>query len=70
VDELETEFSAKKRLTLAHDILKEYTADAPVIPLYYRSEVSVIPKNLTGYHLSGHLYYETNEIENWDLGSK
>jgi len=67
VDELETEFNAKKRVTIAHQILKEYTSDVPVIPIYYRSEVAVIPKNMTGYHLAGHLFYETNEAENWNL---
>jgi peptide/nickel transport system substrate-binding protein len=66
-DELEKEFNAKKRAVLAHEICKEYTEDVPVIPLYYRLMISVIPKNLTGYHLAGHQYYETNEAENWDL---
>lgn len=69
LDKMDTEFNPKKRIDIAHGILKAYTEEVPVIPLYYRSENAVIPKNLTGYRLAGHLYYETNEIENWDLGS-
>lgn len=67
IDDLEVEFNAKKRTALAHQICKEYTTDVPVIPLYYRLQISVIPKNLQGYHLAGHQYYETNEAEIWDL---
>lgn len=70
VDKLEVEFNPKKRLDLAHQLLKEYTTDAPVIPLYYRAEIAVIPKNMTGYRIAGTLFYETNEIENWSLDSK
>ena len=44
-------------------------AEVPVIPLYYRSEISVTPKNMQGYRLSGHLYHDSNEIEAWNLGS-
>jgi peptide/nickel transport system substrate-binding protein len=47
--------------------LGEYTKDLPVIPLYYRSEIAVIPPNLTGYRLAGSLFFETNDIENWNL---
>jgi peptide/nickel transport system substrate-binding protein len=70
LDQMDVEFKADKRKKLAQEIIKEYTADAPVIPLYYRSEIAVIPKNMTGFRLAAHLYYETNEIENWSLDSK
>ncbi len=69
VDQLEVEFNPKKRMEIAHKLLKEYTKDAPVIPLYYRSEIAVIPKNMTGYRLAGHQFYETNEVENWSMNS-
>lgn len=69
IDQLETEFNAKKRIDISNKITKHYTEDAPVIPLYYRSETAVIPTNMTGYKLAGHLSYETNEVENWNLGS-
>lgn len=69
IDQLDVEFNSKKRIEIANKIMKAYTEDAPVIPLYYRSEIAVIPNNLSGYKLAGHLFFETNEIENWNLGS-
>ncbi len=69
LDKLDLEFNSAKRKELAGQILKEYTAEVPVIPLYYRSEISVTPKNMQGYRLSGHLYHDSNEIEAWNLGS-
>jgi peptide/nickel transport system substrate-binding protein len=70
VEQYEQEFNQAKRNQLQHELLHEYTYDAPVIPLYYRSDIAVIPSNLLNYRLAGHLYYETNEIENWNLDSK
>jgi peptide/nickel transport system substrate-binding protein len=70
VDQYEQEFNQAKRNEIMHQLLHEYTYDAPVIPLYYRSDIVVIPSNLLNYRLAGHLYYETNEIENWNLDSK
>lgn len=67
LDQIEIEFNANKRKELIHKILKEYTEQVPVIPLYYRSEIAVIPTNMKGYRLAGHLVYESNEAENWSL---
>lgn len=67
IEKLESEFDSDKRKTLAHTIIKAYTEEAPVIPLYYRAEIAVAPKNLKNYRLSGHLSYETNEAETWTL---
>jgi peptide/nickel transport system substrate-binding protein len=67
LDALDLEFDAKKRTTLVHDILKAYTDEVPVLPLYYRSDISVVPKNLKNYKMSGHQFYETNYIEDWSL---
>lgn len=67
IESLDKEFDAEKRKGIAHKILKSYTEDAPVIPLYYRTEIAVIPKNLKNYRLSGHQVYETNEVEKWTL---
>ncbi|RYZ64893.1 MAG: peptide ABC transporter substrate-binding protein, partial [Proteobacteria bacterium] len=68
LEELELEFDAAKRVTLAHKIMKNYTEEVPVLPLYYRSDVSVVPKNLKGYRPTGHQFAETNNVEEWDLG--
>jgi len=67
VDQLDLEFDEQKRLQLIHKILYHYTNEVPVIPLYYRSDVSVIPTNLKGHHMTGHQFGATNEVENWYL---
>ncbi|MFZ3229147.1 MAG: peptide ABC transporter substrate-binding protein [Pseudobdellovibrio sp.] len=65
LEDLDVEFSPEKRLTLIHGILKAYTDEVPVLPLYYRSDVAVIPIQMKGYRLTGHQFPETNEIEKW-----
>jgi peptide/nickel transport system substrate-binding protein len=67
VDELEAEFDPERRLTLAHEIMWHYTDEVPVIPLYYRSNTSVTPANLTGYHLSATQVSATDHVEHWNL---
>jgi peptide/nickel transport system substrate-binding protein len=62
---IDTEFSAAKRRTHAIQILKAYTEEVPVIPLFYRSDISVIPPSLKNYRPTGHQFAETNEIELW-----
>lgn len=67
IEELEVEFDPERRLQLIHAILYEYSSEVPVIPLYYRSEVSVTPANLSGYKLPGHQVAATNHVERWTL---
>lgn len=67
IEALDTEFDAKKRVELAHKIVKAYTDEVPVIPLYYRSDVAVTPKGLQNFRLAGHQFSETNEVENWQI---
>ena len=69
IDAIDLEFSHEKRIALATEIQKLYTEDAPVIPLYYRADISVVPKNMTGFKVPGHQFYETNNVENWNLES-
>jgi len=69
VDELEAEFNPERRLELIHRILWYYTSEVPVIPLYYRSNVSVTPANLTGYSLSATQISATDHVEHWNLES-
>jgi len=66
-DKLEVEFNFKKRVILAQQLLKIYTDDVPVIPLFYRSDIAVNPLALKGYRLTGHQYPETNEVEAWTV---
>lgn len=67
LDALDLEFNPAKRAALIHNILKAYTAEVPVLPLYYRSDISVTPKTLKNYKMSGHQFYETNNVEDWNL---
>ncbi len=64
---LDIEFNSSKRAGIVHNIIKEYTAEVPVIPLYFRSDISVTPKNLKNYKMTGHQFHETNKIEEWSL---
>lgn len=67
IDQMDQEFDHKKRVQLAYELQKAYTDDVPVLPLYYRADISVVPKNLKNYRVPGHQFYETNEVELWDL---
>jgi peptide/nickel transport system substrate-binding protein len=65
--DLDTEMNNEKRIAIVHEILKYYTDEVPVLPLYYRSDVAVIPTQLKNYRLTGHQFPETNEVEKWTL---
>ncbi len=65
LDQLEVEFDDQKRKDIIKKVVKIYTEEIPVIPLYYRSDVSVTPDNIWGYSLSGHQHDASNQIENW-----
>jgi peptide/nickel transport system substrate-binding protein len=67
VDQLDVEFSPKKRAELAWELQKLYTEDIPVLPLYYRSDIAVIPAGLKNFRLTGHQFPETNEVEKWSF---
>ncbi len=67
LESLDTEFKPEKRVTIMHEVLKAYTEDVPVLPLYYRSDVAVIPAQMKGYKLTGHQFPETNEVEKWTV---
>lgn len=67
LEDLDIEFNPEKRLTLIHNILKAYTDEVPVLPLYYRSDVAVIPAQMKGYKLTGHQFPETSEVEKWTV---
>lgn len=65
IDQLESELDAQKRAKLAHQVLSFYAQDIPTIPLYFRPNNAVVPKDLKGYRCSGHQFYETLYAENW-----
>lgn len=65
IDAIDLEFDAKKRMAHAWELQKHYTHDVPVLPLYYRADISVPPAGLKNYRMPGHQFYETNQIEKW-----
>ena len=67
LEQLDSELKHEKRVELVHQILKFYTDEVPVLPLYYRSDIAVIPKQLKNYRLTGHQFPETNDVEKWNL---
>lgn len=67
IEKMSGAFYAEERVRIAHEIQKHYTEDVPAIPLFYRSDISVTPKNLKGYSLTGNSYTPANQIESWSL---
>ena len=67
LQKLDAEFNAKNRKDIVQQVMKLYTDDVPVIPLYYRADMAVTPKELKHFRLAGHQFYETNEAEVWDV---
>lgn len=63
------EFDLAQRQKLMVELQKLYTDEAPVIPLYMRSEIVIVPTALKNFRMSGHQYYSTLEIETWKLDS-
>ncbi|MCH2534553.1 MAG: peptide ABC transporter substrate-binding protein [Bdellovibrionales bacterium] len=70
IDELEFEFDSEERKNMVAKLLKIYTDEVPVIPLYYRSDVSITPEGLKNYVLTGHQYPNSNFAEQWTWETK
>lgn len=69
IDDLELELDAAKRKKIGQRIVELYAHDIPVIPIYYRSNFSVIPKGMKGYRLSGTVFHDTLFMENWTMSA-
>ncbi len=67
LDEMDVEFKHENRLKIIAKILYHYTNEVPVIPLYYRSNNSIIPKNLAEFRISPHQFGAENFVEYWHL---
>lgn len=67
IEKMDIEMDAKKRVKYAHELLKYYSDDVATLPLFYRSDVSLFPKNLKNYKLTGHQFAETNKAEYWEI---
>ena len=65
IDAVEIELDREKRLGLWRRIQEIYAEQLPVLPLYYRANVFVLPKWLKGVRPTGHQYTTTHWIEEW-----
>ncbi|MBL7543201.1 MAG: peptide ABC transporter substrate-binding protein [Bdellovibrionaceae bacterium] len=65
LEQLELEMIESKRQKIINEVVEIYTSEHPTIPLYYRVDVSVVPKKLKGYYISGNQQLETLFVENW-----
>lgn len=54
-----------KRKSIVINMLDIYNKDLPDFPLYYKTEVAVVPKKMKNFKMTGHTYFETNQIEYW-----
>lgn len=61
------EFDFDKRKALMAELQQIYTAEIPVLPLYLRATISTIPAKLANFELTGHLFYSSLSVENWNL---
>ena len=65
LDGAERELDPAKRRTFFADILRLYTDDLPVLPMYFRVDSFVIPRQLKGIVPTGHQGSTSQWIETW-----
>jgi peptide/nickel transport system substrate-binding protein len=65
LDDAERELDAGKRRALFADILRLYADDLPVLPMYFRVDSFVIPRQLEGVTPTGYQGSSSLWIENW-----
>jgi len=70
MDEIEITLDRPKREQLWHRLQQIYAETLPDLPLFFRTDSSVLPKWLTGVTPTGHLNVSTLWIEDWrDTGA-
>lgn len=67
LDAMQKEFDVEKRKTMMTELQKIYTDLVPVMPLYMRADIAVVPTNLKGFKITGHQFSSTLSVENWSL---
>jgi peptide/nickel transport system substrate-binding protein len=65
LDAAERELDPDRRRGLFADIQRLYARDLPVLPLYFRVDSFVIPRQLKGVRPTGHLDSSTLWVEQW-----
>ena len=67
LEALRIEADPAKRKKITEKILKEYVAMVPVIPLYFRLDSTVLPKDFKGFKPTGSFFYESLQSEHWEF---
>jgi peptide/nickel transport system substrate-binding protein len=67
IDEVQRELDPAKRKPLWFEMQKIYTDELPVLPLFFRTDVYVVPKWLTGILRPGQLPSNYYGVENWGV---
>jgi len=67
LDSIETELDLEERKKLMVKVMQEYNKDVPTIPLYFRSDVAVIPANMKNHFVTGHQHSGPRWAQHWDL---
>lgn len=70
LDGAERELDPAKRRSYFADILRLYSEDLPVLPMYFRVDSFIIPKRLKGLVPTGTQYSSTLWIETWKWEDK
>ncbi|MGB0672050.1 MAG: peptide ABC transporter substrate-binding protein, partial [Rhodospirillales bacterium] len=65
IDAAEVELDAAKRQDLWAKMQALYARDLPALPLYFRAEPHVWPRQLTGIRPTGHQYVSSLWVEDW-----
>lgn len=65
LDAIETELDRPKRVLLWHELQRIYAEDLPALPLFFRADAFILPKDLKGVVPTGHQDPSTYWIEHW-----
>lgn len=65
IDELEVKCNADDQTRLWTELQIRYATDLPAIPLYFRANTFILPKQLEGLVPTGHQYPSTLWVEDW-----
>lgn len=67
LDGIFSEFDPAKRKAMMAEQQRIFSEDLPHFPLFMRADVSVVPRQLKGYRMTGHLTQSTHWVEDWKL---
>lgn len=65
IDAIEVELDRPKRVALWHELQQIYADDLPALPLFFRADAFILPKQLKGVEPTGHQDPTTLWVEQW-----